>query len=104
MFSFMQPAAAPVIETLEAFEVVFGSGQSEYNPLRTIASHTKERAVLSRWCLTTAQREAIANGADVYLEMYTFGEPLQPVRLAVGQDVAPEYICEQYALETPVQP
>lgn len=99
MLSFLQPADAPVIETLESHEVVFAKDQADvYNPLRCLVGHTECRPVLSRWTLTAADREAITSGADVYLELLTFGGPLQPIRVAIGRDVDPDYIREQYAL------
>lgn len=99
MFDFMQPADKPVVEGLESQEVVYAANQPEYNPLRVLRS--KEGVVLTRWTLTEAQHTAIANGADIYLEISTFNRPLQPIRMAVGSEVDPEYIREQYGLEKP---
>lgn len=98
MLSFLQPSEQPVVATLEAHETVYAKHQPEYNPLRTIRGLTDMIPVLSRWTLTPEQREMIAGGADIYLELCTFGIPLQPIRMAVGKDVDPDYVKEQYAL------
>lgn len=93
---FLQPSEHPVVDGLDSHEVVYAVTKPEYVPLRTIRS--KEGVVLSRWNLTRQQYEAIGNGADIYLEVQTFNQPLQPVRLAIGKDVDPEYVLEQYGL------
>lgn len=104
MLKFLRPADRPVVEGLEAHEVIFAKTQSEYTPLRTIRAHNFGRAVLSRWTLTEDERREIAAGADIYLELMTFEEldgtpkALQPIRIAVGRDVDPDYIREQYSL------
>lgn len=98
MFSFLQPSELPVVEGLEKHELIYAEKQPEYNALRVIRSNTEQKAVLSRWTLTQEQRAAIAEGADVYLEMWTFGFPLQPVRMAIGMEVDPSYIKETLAL------
>ena len=98
MFEFLQPADRPVVATLESQEVVYAKDQPQYNPLRVLRGNTKNAPVLSRWTLTPQQRGEVVGGADIYFEMYTFGTPLQPVRLAIGFDVDPDYIREQYGL------
>lgn len=99
MFSFLSPSEKPVVEGLEKHEVVFAKNQSVYNPLRTIRGKTQSVPVLSRWTLTEEQRQAVMDGAEIYLELNTFGQLLQPVRMAIGSEVSPEYIAEQYGLE-----
>ncbi len=44
--------------------------------------------MLSRWSPTPKQREAIAAGADIFLELMTFGTPLQPILMFVGEPSA----------------
>jgi hypothetical protein len=78
----LQPAKEPVL-AVAIPEVVFAANQPQYNPLRVVVSETRERRVLSRWTLTPEQRELVASGADIYLELMTFGEPLQPTRMAL---------------------
>jgi hypothetical protein len=70
---------------LEQQEVVYAKNQPEYVPLRTLTSSGPERKVISRWTLTPEQRKAVAEGADIYLQLLTFGAPLQPIVMAVGE-------------------
>ena len=37
-----------------------------------------------QWALTKEQRESIANGADILLEVFHFKQPLAPVRMFVA--------------------
>jgi hypothetical protein len=89
--SFLQPHDGPVIDDLKEYEVVYAESQPEYIPLRSLRSRTPEARVLSRWSLTPEQRQMIADGADVYLELSTFGGPLQPIRMAVSTNIHAEY-------------
>ena len=84
MFDYLHPKDGPVFDGLEHKEVVYAKDQPEYIPLRTLVSSGPDRKVLSRWTFTDAQREAIAKGADVFLELSTFGRPLQPIRMIVS--------------------
>ncbi len=98
MFDYLQPADAPVVEGLESHEVVFAKNQPQYNPLRCLKGNTAYGEVLSRWTLTEEQREAVAEGADIYLEISTFNTPLQPIRLAIGNKPHAEIFKEGYRL------
>lgn len=84
LFDYLQPRNGPVVDGLEHQEVVYGKGQPDYIPLRTLQSGGRMGAVISRWTLTPEQRKAVAEGADVFLELSTFGGPLQPSRMAVS--------------------
>jgi len=98
MFEYLEPAKGIVVPGLDEFEFVYAKNQPQYNPLRTIKANNPGGSVLSRWTLTDAQREAVANGADIFLELLTFGGPLAPCLLAVGEpDV--EYFAERYNLK-----
>lgn len=69
--------------------VTFAKAQPEYLPLpAAIVDRDGAQTVVTRWQFTDEERAAIANGADLYLEMLTFGSPLQPLRFVVGD--APE--------------
>ncbi len=98
----LEPKDAAVIEGLEPFEVCFAKNQSEYRPLRALKSMKNDGAILTRWDLTPEQRAAIANGADLFLEVLTFCQPLQPVRLSVTAEpydgYFKEYFMEVYGL------
>jgi hypothetical protein len=84
MFEYLNPADRPVIEGLEDKEVVFAKDQPEYIPLRALVSTGDDKSVLTRWALTQEQRKSISDGSDIYLELLTFGEPLQPIRIIVS--------------------
>jgi hypothetical protein len=84
MLNYLSPRDGPVVDGLEDREVVFAKDQPQYIPLRALVLKGPERRVLTRWSLTDEQRKAIAEGADIFLELCTFGEPLQPIRMAVG--------------------
>jgi hypothetical protein len=98
MFEYLQPADRPVIEGLEEHEIVLAKDQPQYRPLRALRGYTSESVVMSRWTFTTEQREAIARGADVFLSLMTFGQPVQPVTLAISDQPNPEYFRETLAL------
>lgn len=87
MFEYLSPADRPVVHGLEDKEVVYAKDQPEYIPLRTLVSQTEEREVISRWTFTDEQRKAIAEGADVFLILMTFGAPLQPIKMAVSDSI-----------------
>ena len=77
----MQPTTPVISAEFQPHEIVYAKDQPEYNPLPV---HRNRRGVvLSRWKLTDEEREAIANGADVWLYVYTFNQPLQPLRLEI---------------------
>ncbi len=99
MFEYLHPADRPVIEGLEAHEVVYAKNQPQYNPLRALRSNDAECAVLSRWTFTPEQRQAIAEGADVFLEVLTFRGPLQPIRMAVSDAPNPDFFREAFVLD-----
>lgn len=84
MFDYLQPRNGPVVDGLEAQEVVYAKRSLEYAPLRTLVSSGRMGGVISRWTLTPQQRQAVAEGADIYLELSTFHEQLQPIRIAVS--------------------
>lgn len=86
MFDYLKPKDGPVFDGLEHWEVVYAKNQPEYIPLRTLVSIGPERKVTSRWTLTSEQRKAVADGADIFLTLLTFGDPLQPIQVAVTDD------------------
>lgn len=84
MYDYIKPKDGPVVEGMEAEEVVYAKDQPEYIPLRTLRGEGVMVPVISRWSPNEEQRKAIANGADIYLELSTFGGPLQPIRMAIS--------------------
>ncbi len=80
----IHPHDGPIFPELQGMEITYAKDQQKdgYVPLRTITDHT---TVISRWTPTEAQRLDIAMGKqDIFLELKTFGGPLQPIRLTVG--------------------
>lgn len=80
----ISPHDGPIFPELEGAEITFAKDQPEYRSLRTLTDHA---TVLTRWTPTADQRQAIMDGADLYLELLTFGGPLQPIRITVGMTV-----------------
>lgn len=80
MFEFLKPRNGPVVDRLQGKEQISGNNI----PLRTLRADGQMGAVISRWTLTDEQRKAIAAGADIFLELSTFNQPLQPIRMAVS--------------------
>lgn len=94
MFQWLQPAAEPVLKGFEQREVVFAANQPQYNPLRALVgvveiADVPAKVVWSRWTLTPEQRADLVMGGDIFLELTTFGRPLQPIRMAVGDGDMP---------------
>lgn len=100
--SYLSPADKPVVAGLESHEIVYAKNQPEYLPLRTLRSNDVYRVVLSRWSLTAEQRDAILNGADVFLELSTYGQPLQPIRMYVADQLDTEQMRAE--LNLPCEP
>lgn len=100
-FNYLEPADRPVIDGLEHHEIIFAKDQPEYIPLRVLRGNTREVPVLSRWALTAAQRKAVSDGADIFLELSTFNGPLQPIRLALSRRPNPDFFREQFMLAEP---
>jgi hypothetical protein len=84
MFDYLSASIGPVVEGLEDFEKIYALEQAEYIPLRTLPGEDGQSAI-TRWGLSDAQRKAIAEGADIFLEVIHFRGPLAPVRMAIGK-------------------
>lgn len=69
-------AISPVLPTSAEIEVVYAKDKPEYQPLPTFRT---DKAVLSRWKLTDAERRYIAEGGDLFICMMNFGGPLLPI-------------------------
>jgi len=73
-------AVSPVLKGVA--EVVMGKDQPEYLPLPAIKS--KEKGIVTtKWKLSWKERLNILFVGSVYLQVWTFGKRLQPVRLFV---------------------
>ena len=74
----MEPVS-PVIPGCEGFESVYAKGQPQYLPLPAL--HTPQGdGVVTRWRLTWRERLRILWTGNLYLEIRTFGLPLQPLK------------------------
>jgi hypothetical protein len=78
----MNPAS-PVVAGLESYETIFGEKQPEYVALPALRGAAPEHAVMSRWELTKEEREMIANGADIFVSIWTFGGLYPPTHVRV---------------------
>ena len=58
--------------------------QPQYRPLPVVLLEGSEGRTISRWSLTNAERKAIADGADLYLQQLTFGDSFQPILPTIG--------------------
>jgi hypothetical protein len=70
-------------------EQTLAEEQEDYAPL-TVAIYGDNgdlgpRTLLSRWRLTDEERAAIAAGEDLYIGLVTFGQPMQPISVQVGE-------------------
>lgn len=80
----LTPKDGPVMPGMEQHEVVYAKNQPQYQPLRTlIVDPGPQYRVMSRWTLTPEQRKAVAEGADIFLTVLTFRNPLQPVLIGI---------------------
>ncbi|MDE2104129.1 MAG: hypothetical protein KGL39_43225 [Patescibacteria group bacterium] len=86
MFDYLSTKDGPVVAGLERFERVYAKDQPQYKPLRTLPGEDGNSAI-SRWTFTAEQRKAIAEGADILLEVFHFGGPLAPVRMAMSNNL-----------------
>jgi hypothetical protein len=57
--------------------VVYGADQPEYQPLP--AWVRQDHRVVTRWRLTWRERVAALLGRSLYMEVMTFGSPIQPI-------------------------
>jgi hypothetical protein len=88
----MQPKT-PVIHGSTVKEVIYAKDQQDiYQPLPAI--RTPDGAILTRWEPTLEERRAIAEGGSIYLAVWTFNNPLQPVLLSTA-------VPEQFAFAVP---
>ena len=86
MFDILAPYDGPVVKGLEQFEKTYAKDQPQFRPLRTLPGRKGESAI-ARFSLTDVQRKAIAEGADLYLEILHFRGPLAPSLLMVMSEL-----------------
>lgn len=98
MFEYLNIHQGPVVNGLEAHEVVYAKDQPPYLPLPTLPAENGQSAI-SRWHLTDEQRKAVSDGADILLEIFHFGRALAPVRMMVT-DQAGRWFPKWFAVST----
>lgn len=79
-------AVKPEWLNMEDQEVTFAKNQPEYLQLPARVSPTGR--VTTKWKLSIGERIKLIFGGSVYLQILTFGDRLQPVKLSVGPPVA----------------
>lgn len=57
---------------------VIGADQPEYQPLPAIVHETFEQTILSGWRLSWRERLRVLVVGRVYVQLLTFGDPVQP--------------------------
>jgi hypothetical protein len=81
-FDYLAPTIGPVVDGLEEREKIYALEQGEYLPLRTLPGENGASAIY-RCELTSEQRQMVADGADVLVEIVHFGGPLAPSRVMI---------------------
>lgn len=70
--------------------VDFGKNQPGYERLPGIRGRAPQYIVTSRWSLTWRERWRILVHGDLWLQLMTFGVPLQPMKLLVDEPTPEE--------------
>jgi hypothetical protein len=82
----MTPINVAPRRPIEGTHVVYAANQPEYLPLPVWRKPGGE--VISRWRFSWRERVRIALGGTLYLEVLTFGSPLQPIFPTVSETEA----------------
>lgn len=76
----VDPRVPPSLVPQGSKAIVIGKFQGNYHDLPSVVTPTQY--VITRWTFTAEERQAIAEGEDVYLTIR--GTPIRPVFLTVG--------------------
>ncbi len=82
----MTPVAVSPSRPVDGQAVVYAENQPQFLPLPVW--RRQDGRVVSRWRLTWRERIAALRGRPVYIEVSTFGSPLQPILPTMSEDVA----------------
>lgn len=82
----MTPIEVSPSRPVDGGHVVYAANQPEYRPLPVWKR--QDGRVVSRWRLTWRERIAALMGRSIYLEVMTFGAPLQPIFPTLSEDEA----------------
>lgn len=78
----MEPVSPVLSEHTRHLETVIARDQPEYRELPAIVVADR---VVTRWKLSAEEASRVLEGKDIYLTILTFGNPMQPVLLEVGE-------------------
>lgn len=74
----------------EGHNVVFAKDQPQYEPLPAFVDPKDPNSeVISCWELSEDDLKKINETGKIYLSMWTFNNPLQPIRLTVDNPLIP---------------
>lgn len=79
----MKPIDVAPSKPVDGGRVVYAADQPEYQPLPVW--RRESGSVVTRWQLTWRERLALLIGRSLYLEVLTFGQPLQPLYPTVSE-------------------
>lgn len=88
----MKPVS-PVIPAYVAEEVTYAADQPEYIPLPVLRIGDPaegQGVLLTRWRMSWRERFRALFFGDVYCQVMTFGQPLQPIAISVDVPVESE--------------
>lgn len=80
----MNPVTVAPSKPIAGVAVTYAANQAEYQPLSTWRK--PDGAVISRWRLTWRERLRVLLGGDLYVEVLTFGGPLQPIFMTFAEE------------------
>jgi hypothetical protein len=77
-------ALSPIVPGFESEEIIFAKDQPQYLQLPALPVDGGQK-IITRWRLTWRERLSILFTGDLYLWVWTFGRPLQPVALETAK-------------------
>jgi hypothetical protein len=80
------PQLSLVVFPAGTLAVVYAKDQPEYLPLP--AYQQPDGTVTSCWLPNAEERERLIAGEPIYIDLLTFGQPLQPLRVYVAPEAA----------------
>jgi hypothetical protein len=100
----LMPSDEAIVPGLEMYEVILGKNQAGVNQIRVLPGMKATGEVLMRFKFSELQRQVVADGGDLYVELRTFQLPMQPILAWVAGEVFddPRFaydVADQYGLE-----
>lgn len=71
--------------TFDDANIIFGAQQPEYKPLPAELCDSATGQIITCWELSPEEIKRIQETGKIWLSVLTFGQPLQPVSLAVDK-------------------